>query len=623
MNAPAKQQETQIRLPIDKLEPSKTNPRTRKGLDAVSLNEMAASIKAVDILQPILARPITSKPGINEIVCGERRWRGAKLAALADVPVIIRDLSDDEVLRIQLIENVQREDLDELEEAEGYERLMKQNDAKGQPYTADRIAELSGVSRATIYSRLKLLSLCPKAREEFYQGKLDASTALLIARVSPEKIQLEALADIIQRDMSYRDARDWIQRRYMLELKEAIFDIKDATLVKKSGSCTDCQKRTGNQPELFGDVKSKDVCTDAVCFGMKKAAHFLIVRNKAEAEGATIIAGAAAKKILPYSHSEDYYLEQSGFTSPSSKIPNDPKGRTWAQAIKQTKAPIQATIIENPHEKGEIIQAINMADAAKALREQGYEITLRNQSTRPVKTDKEKDAERKLKVKTKAENIYRQRLIDEIHTKAEQELICDNPQLRPVVFRLIAKEVFDQSKAYAAKKKLTITALGEKAEKMQSYESNRAFLKHLDTLTPQQCLLIMIDLIMATEEKVEEWQVSNKDTPDTLLALATIHKIDADAIKKKAEQEVTIEAEAKQKAREAKKPAVKKAAAKPQIAPQTAKTPAPAEWPFPTPGSPSKTASTPTPAAPAAAKGAAKAKPAAAKPAARAKKTTA
>jgi ParB/RepB/Spo0J family partition protein len=603
MNAPHPIATTQaadgilIDAQLGQLVASKTQPRVRKGFDEISLNELAASIRAVGVAQPILIRKIEGKEPRFEIVCGERRFRASKMAGIASIPAMLRTLTDWQVVQIQLIENVQREDLDELEEAEGYERLMKQKDDKGNPYTADRIAELMSVSRATIYARLKLLDLCQAAREHFYKGELDASRALLISRISPDKIQLEALKGILQQDMSYRKAHEYIQREFMLELKQAIFDIKDATLVKKSGSCADCPKRTGNQPELFGDVKSKDVCTDSVCFGIKKAAHFLIIRNKAEAEGAKVITGKEAQKILPYSYSQNHYMQENGYATPDTKIPNDPKGRTWEQALKQTKLldakdgkkAVQPTIIENPHNKGEIIQAINIEQATKALREQGYEVTLRSQSSRPVKTEKEKEADAKLKAQIKAENIYRARLIETIHAKAEQDLCGNPPQLRPEVFRLLAKEIFDQSKAYAAKAKMVETQLGEKVSKQGSYESNKAFKKHMDTLSPQQCMLIMIDLIMFPEEKVEDYQVKNKDIPDTLLALAAMHEINAAAIKTQAEQEIKDAADAKKKAKPAtvKKPIEKaKAPANP-----TAKKASPAA---------SKTVPTPTPAAPAA-----------------------
>lgn len=618
MNAPSTQAQLEaILVDRTKLRPSPTNPRKRRGLDKASLTELAQTMHPpIGIAQPILVREKSETvEGIEvlwyEIVAGERRWRASEIAGLDQVPIIVKKLTDLEVLKLQLIENIQREDLDELEEAEGYEKLMQQVDSEGNKYTADTIANAMSVSRSTIYARMKLLDLCESGRQALFDKKIDGSTALLIARISPEKVQLEALSDITKSEMSFRQAKDLIQRKFMLELKEAIFDTKDAALLKKAGACDGCPKRTGNQPDLFSDVKSKDVCTDTVCFAMKKAAHFLIIRNQAEAEGAKIITGAEAKKILPSNYSQNYYLEQSGFAKPNEKIPNDPKGRTWEQALKQTKLleskngekpRVTPTVIENPHEKGEIIQAFNIEQAAKALREQGYEVSLRGTSTRPVKTEKEKAEEEKLRNQTKAENLFRARLAQAIHNKANEDLSGATPQLRPELFRLLAIEVFDQSKAYAAKAKLVETHLGEDTNKKGTWEANRAFKEHLQTLHPQICLLVMIDLIMSPEEKVEGWQVQQKYKPETLLSLAAMHGIDADALKKQAEQEIKEEIDAKKKAKAAATKPAKKTA-KPTVENPVANSKKAAEWPFPSPGTPkpdkseAKSSSTPTPAA--------------------------
>jgi ParB/RepB/Spo0J family partition protein len=603
MNTPIPQavlEGTLIYPQLDKLVRSPTQPRIRKGFDDGSLADLASSIQSFGVAQPILIRDAGADK--YEIVCGERRWRSARLAGLGTIPALLRTLTDHEVVQIQLIENTQREDLDALEEAEGYERLMKLTDPNtGTLYTVEKIAELQGTSKGTIYARLKLLDLCEKGRKALFENKIDTSTALLIARISPEKIQLEALNDILQQDMSYRRAQNHIQQKFMLELKTAIFDTKDAALLKKAGSCDGCPKRTGNQPGLFDDIKNKDVCTDPVCFAMKKTAHFLNIRNKAEAEGAKVIAGKEAQKILPSKYSTDYYLNESGYAKPNEKIPNDPKGRTWEQALKQTKLleakegekpRLQPTLIENPHEKGEIIQAINIEQAAKALREQGYEVSLRGASTgKPAKTDKEKAEAEKLRAQTKAENLYRSRLVQAIHTKADEDLNGATPQLRPEIFRLLAIEIFDQSKAYSAKTELVTAHLGEEAAKKGTWEANKLFKNHLETLSPQACMLIMVDLIMAPEETVEGWQVQQKNTPDVMLALAGIHEIDAATIKKQAELEIKTEVEAKKKAKEAKKPAATKKTTAANPAKKDAKAPAAAatkvrpaaEWPFPAP----------------------------------------
>ena len=156
-------------LDLALIEPSRTNPR--KTFDAAKLQELATSIKAIGLHQPVVVRPLpasrvadtsidtaTGKPRkvrpTYELVCGERRYRASKLAGMDDISALIRDLTDDQVMEIQIVENLQRDDLSELEEAEGYEQLMKHSGL-----TADQVGEKIGKSRAYVYARLKLIDL--------------------------------------------------------------------------------------------------------------------------------------------------------------------------------------------------------------------------------------------------------------------------------------------------------------------------------------------------------------------------------------------------------------------------------------------------------------------------------
>ena len=145
-----------IDAPMERITASKTNPR--KIFDDAALADLAASIKKHGVAQPILLRPTHVDAGITffEVVAGERRFRASKLAGKTTVPAIVRNLSDAEALEIQVIENLQRQDLHPLEEAEGFEVLMRENG-----YTADVMAEKTGKSKAYIYASLKLCALEP------------------------------------------------------------------------------------------------------------------------------------------------------------------------------------------------------------------------------------------------------------------------------------------------------------------------------------------------------------------------------------------------------------------------------------------------------------------------------
>lgn len=277
------------------LAPSPTNPR--KTFPADKIAEMAESIRRHGILQPILVRPLPGEPGRYEIIAGERRWRAAQLAERALVPVLIRHLSDQETVEFQVIENLHREDLHPLEEAEGYELLMQRH-----AYSAEELAAKIGKSKAYVYARLKLTALCDAARVAFREGKLSASTALLVARIPGAALQAQYLESIVNAwngPMSTRDAARVAQNHYMLRLAEAGFDTTLAGLLAGATPCTTCPKRSGNQPELFADVASADVCTDPDCFAAKREAWVARQRADAEAAGRAVLTGKQAEDIVP------------------------------------------------------------------------------------------------------------------------------------------------------------------------------------------------------------------------------------------------------------------------------------------------------------------------------------
>lgn len=265
-----------IRPDINMLHPSSTNPR--KSFDAAGLNDLAASIKAQDIMTPILCRvmPEAMAQRLNtlaqlEIVAGERRWRAAKIAGLTDVPVLLRDLTDDQVVSLQIIENLQRENLNAIDEAEGFGALQAQG------MSGHQIAEAVGKDKAYVYAKLKLLALCEHGRGLLRQGELIESIALLVARIPVEEFQLDALKHVTERDpdtqetMTFRAAKAFIQQGYTKNLAKAPFDIADATLIAEAGTCIDCPARLGNQPEC--PAGSANVCTNAKCHESKRQAH--------------------------------------------------------------------------------------------------------------------------------------------------------------------------------------------------------------------------------------------------------------------------------------------------------------------------------------------------------------
>lgn len=344
--------------------PSPTNPRKR--FPETEQAELADSVRKHGVLQPLLVRPWPDDDtGLFEIVAGERRFRAANTAGLTEVPVLVRDLTDDEVLHIQIVENLQRKDLHPLEEADGYKVLSDRG------HTLEQIAAEVSQTRTYVAQRLKLCALNAQTRKLFFDDKLNAKTALIIARM-PTELQDKAAKEISTprwtgEPMSPREASDHVQTNYMLRLDQAPFKTSDADLVPGTGACGPCPKRTGNQVDLFGDVKSKDVCTDPACYAKKKAAGAERARADAEAAGRTVITGKEAKAAMPHQYSQ----LQGGFVKLDDTCYEDPKKRSYRQIIgaKGVKA---SALLESPHD-GRLIDVMPKADLKKALADKGIE----------------------------------------------------------------------------------------------------------------------------------------------------------------------------------------------------------------------------------------------------------
>lgn len=353
-----------LKLNLEQIVPSKTNPR--KTFDETQMKELTASVKEKGILQPILVRPV-GKNGTTkfEIVAGERRFRAAKELALAEIPVIQRELTDSEAMEIQVIENLQRADLHPLEEADSYKGLMEKNG-----YSADDVAMKVGKSKAYIYLRLKLLSLCATARTQFSKNKLSLSVALLFARIPETKMQEQALKELLREsnhgEISYGEAWEHIQRNYMTLLEKAPFDTQDANLLPGAGACATCPKRTGNQKELFPDIKRGDVCTDVACFQKKKASAWALTAQTAKEKGMTVIEGEEANKICPYGHIE----RSSGYVDLNAQCYDDRKRRTWKQMVKKFLPPV--TLVRDKQEK--VHELVRESELIEALKKAGVQI---------------------------------------------------------------------------------------------------------------------------------------------------------------------------------------------------------------------------------------------------------
>lgn len=370
--------DTFTNIPLASIVTSLTNPR--KTFDQGKLAELAESIKSRGVDFPVLVRPLPAsrvqdtaymqpRPTF-ELVCGERRYRASQLAGVENIPALVRAMTDTEVPEVQLVENLQRDDLTALEEAEGYDALMHAHEP---PLTAEQIGERIGKSRSYVYSRLKLLNLGPEGRQAMEEGWLEPSTALLVARMPSHKLQKDALGNLKDwtgKPLSHREASNLIERQYMLRLSEARFKITDATLLPNAGSCRECPKRTGADPDLFADVKGADVCTDTACFKAKDAAHQERNLKAARESGATIIEGREAKALIPHG----YTGRVEGFLrlDDAEDSPTDKPLRKIIGKLLEAEG-ITPTLVANPHKEGDLIAVIDHATATRLLAQKGHQ----------------------------------------------------------------------------------------------------------------------------------------------------------------------------------------------------------------------------------------------------------
>ena len=186
---------------IDQLQPGRYQPRTR--MDEAALEELAASIRSQGLMQPILVRPVAAER--YEIIAGERRWRASRLAGLAEVPIVVRDVPDQSALAMALIENIQREDLNPLEEASGLQRLIDEF-----RLTHQEAADAVGRSRAAVTNLLRLLNLPKSVQDLVYSGALEMGHARALLALDGTR-QADTARNVAAKGLSVRETEALVQ----------------------------------------------------------------------------------------------------------------------------------------------------------------------------------------------------------------------------------------------------------------------------------------------------------------------------------------------------------------------------------------------------------------------------
>ncbi|WP_026753665.1 ParB/RepB/Spo0J family partition protein [Sediminibacter sp. Hel_I_10] len=266
-----------IGLQIENLSIAKVIPdpmQPRKTFNEAHLQQLSESVKKHGVLQPITVR----KSGNGFIiVMGERRYRASKLADKKTIPCIVREYKNNDVLEVQIVENLQRQDVEPTEEADAIAYLSEK-------YAPTEIAKRLGRTDNFIRQRLKLAGLIDGFKEFVRNGEMTISLGVGVALFEPEEQQM--MLETMGEDFNAHQINRMIKDQ-TYDLEKASFDVADKKLVPKAGSCVECPFNAANQGNLFGDGKM--VCTKAACFETKKSKSFLNLIDKSKKENILLI----------------------------------------------------------------------------------------------------------------------------------------------------------------------------------------------------------------------------------------------------------------------------------------------------------------------------------------------
>lgn len=204
-------------IDINKIEPNNNQPR--KNFNEDKIHELAESIKQHGLIEPLIVQK--GKKGFYTIIAGERRWRAAREAGVKEIPVVVKDYSDQQVMEIALIENIQREDLNAIEEAEAYDRLIRDFDLK-----QDEVAERVSKSRVAITNSLRLLKLDERVREMIIEDKIKSGHARALLGVSDGDEQYKLAVMIFDNSMSVRETEKMV-KKYLADKKKPVKEVRE------------------------------------------------------------------------------------------------------------------------------------------------------------------------------------------------------------------------------------------------------------------------------------------------------------------------------------------------------------------------------------------------------------
>lgn len=374
-------------VPVGEIAPSPTNPRRHFPEEYIA--ELASSIAARGIIQPLLVRSREDLPppvGMSyELIAGECRLRASLAAGLAEVPVIVRDdLSENDVVELQLIENLQRRDLDVLEEADSYAALLELSDGDRKRHSVESLAEAISKSIHYIHQRLSLRKLPEAAREAMRSGELSFSVARLVASIPSAPLRQKALEEVLHPEfedepLTARKAALHIRDHYMIDLKNAPFDKEDASLVPVEtdamgnrllgGSCLDCPWLSGNAKDAEETTEgSKNLCMHTACHAAKLDANWENQRLEALKAGKKVLSDSEAEKVLnpwgglawnaPYVPLKDA-VPAAELADHSGKPPS------WKKLLSEVEVKPEIVVIRD---HGKALEVVDKRQAVAAIR---------------------------------------------------------------------------------------------------------------------------------------------------------------------------------------------------------------------------------------------------------------
>lgn len=329
---------------LDLIDPSELNARIT--FDEVKLDELGQTILAEGgLLQPLVCR---RKPdGVRlEVIIGERRRRASVRVGLDEVPVIVREnVSDAEFLELNLVENLQREDLDPIECAKQIGRMLELEEEGGAAFTVTSLAAKLGKDANFIHAAANLLKV-PQLFPRIQSGEVAPVLAGMIGSLPPS-MHARAIDEMIEAQfgaaMSEKEGRKWIADNYRRDLRRAQFDKEEENLIDSAGACSRCPFWGGNREEITGKNRVH-VCLDPECFTKKQGAVQAIIRKHAEEEGTRILDERTSRGIFP-SHQDGLawdapFVELRESPSPAVLKPGEKAPPTWEKILAGASVPV-------------------------------------------------------------------------------------------------------------------------------------------------------------------------------------------------------------------------------------------------------------------------------------------